>query len=97
MLKPVSVVISHLESKMITLKDSAEIVSSLKGKDANVSLRADIISLSDNASIRSIQYGSENADISIIANEMIVLDSAQIDVFSYRDEDTQTAVAGTFT
>jgi len=84
----------HLESKMITLKDSAEIVSSLKGKDANVSLIADIISLSDNASIRSIQYGSENADISIIANEMIVLDSAQIDVSSYRDEDTQTAVAG---
>jgi len=84
----------HLESQMIMLKDSAEIVSSLKGKNSNVSLKADIVALSDNASIRSIQYGSENADISIIANEMIVIDSSQINVYSSLDEDTQTAVAG---
>ena len=84
----------HLESKMITFKDSAEINSSLKGNDAGIFLKADTVLFEKNANIRSTQYGSENGEISIIANETIVFDSSQINVNSYADENIQPAAAG---
>jgi len=84
----------HLESKMITFKDSSEIVSSLKGNDSGIFLKADTVFFNKDTAIRSNQYGSENADISIIANEKIVFDSAQINISSYAGLNSQPAAAG---
>jgi filamentous hemagglutinin family protein len=84
----------HLESKWITFTDSSEIISSLKGNDAAIFLKADTVLFEKDAAIRSMQYGSENADISIIANEKIAFNKSQLNLASYSGKDSQTAVAG---
>jgi filamentous hemagglutinin family protein len=84
----------HLASKMILFKDAAQIESSQKGKDATILLEADTVSFVEAANIRSVQYGSENADISIIANDMIAFHAAQVNVDSDQNENSQPAEAG---
>jgi filamentous hemagglutinin family protein len=84
----------HLASKMILFKDDAQIASSQKGKDAAISLEADTVSFIESAQIRSIRYGSENAGISIIANEMIEFNAAELNVYSDQNGNSQSADPG---